>query len=735
MLRICGVFEWGPLETATPVIDFEHFRSIYGPGKGYLAAYESAVQIFQWFLGKGRKVIVNRVTKKTAGATSAVKATKTAQTGATAATKGSVTGTNAAPYALVTGDTLVGSVDGEANQTATFTAAAALRECANAETYALSDGMTLTVKVDQGSVQTITFDTAEFVDIANATAEEVAAVISAEITGAQVSVTSAGTKVTITSDTQGTGSYIEVTGGTANTALGFVTSEVQGTGNVASIAAVTIAEISTIVEAAWTNGGGVLVTDVSGYPKIEAQTAGSSGSVQVIASSTADDEFGLDNATHSGSDGAAQDTITINGKYYGAMGNQLTYTIADATSGVASEFDFAISLYGVLKYTWRNLTMDSTAARYAIDIVNSSNERGELIAVVDESATGTATQIRPANAADQALTGGDDGLTSITDIDFYGQDQYGDGFYAFDQNPDGDILACPDRATTTTQEQMRYMCETHWQGKCLMFPDPPDDSDKAAMDTHMASLGTTDYGAAMPWPNVKTPNPDKSIYGAEDTITIGPAVSHAARMVRNSFEFEDGPFHQPGNQIYGLLTNVVGLEGETDEVKHEVRKLSTQEFVTDLRINPVLAGRKVDRGFGVWVNDVQSLNPTSDLWASIGEAYGIIYLRRIVEAYLETRRTQGNSYESRATDQDVISGEMVKWTVRGAFATKNAAEAFYVNTDPKGEGINNPLEQDAGRYHVEIGVATQRPARFIDLAFTRDKRAVESYIQSKLALP
>ena len=111
ILRLCGVFEWGPIEIATPVIDFEHFRSIFGPGKGYLASYESAVQLKQWFLGKGRKAIICRVTKKNSGTTTATKATATAQTGATAATKGSVTSTNAAPYALVTGDTLVGNVD------------------------------------------------------------------------------------------------------------------------------------------------------------------------------------------------------------------------------------------------------------------------------------------------------------------------------------------------------------------------------------------------------------------------------------------------------------------------------------------------------------------------------------------------------------------------------------------------------------------------------------------------
>jgi hypothetical protein len=97
---------------------------------------------------------------------------------------------------------------------------------ANAETYALVDGQTLTVKVDDGAVQTATFNTADFVDIANATAAEVAAVIDGDITGA-TSFEISG-KVRIESDTDGPGSAIEVTGGTANTALGFPTAKVAG---------------------------------------------------------------------------------------------------------------------------------------------------------------------------------------------------------------------------------------------------------------------------------------------------------------------------------------------------------------------------------------------------------------------------------------------------------------------------------------------------------------------------
>lgn len=103
---------------------------------------------------------------------------------------------------------------------------AAAIKSGNAETYALVDGQTLTVKVDGGSEQTATFNTGDFADIGNATAAEVAAVITTDIVGATAN--DAGGYVRIESDNgDGETSSVEVTGGT-ETALGFSTTEAAG---------------------------------------------------------------------------------------------------------------------------------------------------------------------------------------------------------------------------------------------------------------------------------------------------------------------------------------------------------------------------------------------------------------------------------------------------------------------------------------------------------------------------
>ena len=726
VLALPGVFLWGEINKAKTVVDFDDALAQY---RGYQLGYESMLQLRQFFLGGGRKAILNRIVhiNTTTGVpVTAAKATSTAQTAATAPTKASVTGSVVGPFALTAGDTLVGNVEGAGNQTATFSATAASLECANAETYALSDGMTLTVKIDgEATAQTITFNTAEFAAIGAATAEEVAAVINAEIVGASATASSGGTEVTITSDKQGTGSGVEVTGGTANTALGFVTTPQSGTGNVVDIEAVTVTEVKTIVEAAWTNGSGVTVSSTSGAVKIETNLAGASATLVVDATSTADDELGLDNATHTGGSGAAVDTLKIDGKWEGGtVGNAITYDVADATNANAEYFDLIIYLSSTKEETWRNCTMDSTSDDYVETKINTLSG---LVQVTDQAASGTATERRPANVTGAALSGGDDGLTSLDDNDFIGTLSTKTGLYAFNLVSEGDLLICPDRATTTLQNAASLYCETEKKNTVIFVPDPPSGLDEDGAVTHGESLTASEQSVKLPWPRIKIANPDKAVYGSADTKEIGASGSICGRIARNTRLYETHAFTQPGNEIYGRLENV------TDVVDDSVKDISVRRKITPA-CNPIMAGRDTGGAYGVWLNDVQALK-TNGNFKSIGEVHGMALIRKTIMAYLETIRTTPNTEENRFEDLRMIEAYLETWTARGVFASTDANEAFYVNTDVEGVGINNPLVQDAEEYKVLVAVATARSRRFIEVLFTRDQRAIENYIQQQMTSP
>jgi hypothetical protein len=130
------------------------------------------------------------------------------------------------------GDVLVLSVNGDGDETATFNASAAQIVAGGTTPIGLADGQTLTLRFEGGVEQTVVFATADFVDISNATPEEVAAVINAAISGGKAFV--AGSVLTLASDTEGTNSSVEVTGGTANAALGFPAGPASGTGPLAT---------------------------------------------------------------------------------------------------------------------------------------------------------------------------------------------------------------------------------------------------------------------------------------------------------------------------------------------------------------------------------------------------------------------------------------------------------------------------------------------------------------------
>lgn len=200
------------------------------------------------------------------------------------------------------------------------------------------------------------------------------------------------------------------------------------------------------------------------------------------------------------------------------------------------------------------------------------------------------------------------------------------------------------------------------------------------------------------------------------------------RLARNTIKYKTNVATQPGNEIFGRLENVVGVETE------EVNDPKVRRKVTPHRINPIVAMKDTTGAYGVWLNDVQALKGDGN-FTSIGEIRLMALIRKTVMGYLETTRTTPNTIDNRRQDQKVIGAYLGTWLSKGVFASNDASSAYYVNTDPDGEGINNPIEQEQERYHVLIGVATAKSRRMVDVGFTRDQRAVENYIQQQLNAP
>jgi hypothetical protein len=711
VLGVVGVTEKGPIGEYVEVTSPEQFKAIFG---GYVTSGEVAQALDGWWTNQqGQKAYVARVVHCTDASDPTTKtsaaASLTLQSDAVAASAGYAAASVAAPWALAHGDTLVVAIDGGLPATATFNATAAARENTPAETYALSNGQTLILKVDRGAVQTIAFLTSEFVDIANATAEEVAAVINANVAGARATVTSGGTKVTITSDTKGTGSYIEVTGGTANTALAFNTAEVQGTGNVADITQVSAAEAETVIEAAV---AGCAVSVVGGYLRITSSTTGASSSVQVQASSTADDEFGFDNATHSGSAGGVVNVIDVDAKYDGTYANALSIQIAAATNGEAACFNLLIVRAGVILETWPNLSTDSASDDYYETVVNDESTGSNYITLTD-----LLSGYGPAVGTFGPLTGGDDGLVGLVDADFTGGVGVNGrvGMRTLDLALDLALLIIPGRATSAVHNAMVAYCEVTRNRSVFPILDPPAAMSATDIVTYVettaALLGLSEFGAIY-WPRIKVANPSTAVFGSGTTITVAPSGYVAGVCARTDAARGGGVYDAPAGTERGVVFGCLGFE--TDEVLDEAKR----DLVYPKRINPITR----IKGSPCYIDGSRTLKANGN-FPSVSERRGVIFIEQSIKDGLQYARHSNNDELLRASVARTVEGFLTVQMKHRAFRSQDPAKAFLVDF---GEGLNTPAVVFANKLVGRIGLATQKPAEFIVLRFSQDTRAFDT---------
>ncbi len=198
----------GPAHTPVGVQGFAEFARAFG---GLDATTLGAAVVESFFSNGGAEAVCVRVTQ-----TGAVAARQTLNDRAGAPTLRIEAGWRGQPNPGGWADGLEITVEDNPLGTAEAPAQAL---SANAGPFALADGDQIDVTVDGAGAQTVTFQTALFADIAQATAEEVAAVIRADAPAATASAALGG-RVLIAGREAGPSRRVAIAGGAAAT-LGF----------------------------------------------------------------------------------------------------------------------------------------------------------------------------------------------------------------------------------------------------------------------------------------------------------------------------------------------------------------------------------------------------------------------------------------------------------------------------------------------------------------------------------
>lgn len=714
-----AICEKGPIGEAIFATDESEWEDIFG---GYIADGNGRLAAKAFFDNGGRRLWTTRIVHL---GTSNDPTTKTSATGslmlqteALVQTAGTVLGSNPEYWALQNGDDLDISIDGGGALTATFLASAATLTGSQTEPFNLTDGWSFTFDTQDGT-QTITLDAGEFGNIAAATAAEVAAVINAEAVGIQAGV-SAGA-VTIVTDQLGTGASLGTfadVAGTPVATLGFTGASDTGGGNVADINAVTAAEALAIIDAVLTAVADTVVE--AGAIRISTKTLGSTGSVQVVATSTADDELGFDNATHAGTDAGAVDTLLLEGVSDGDFINEYSINVLPFGGG-GGFFSLELVKENIAAVQIPGVTMDRTSDRYVVKVVNEGVvglAPSTLIRVTDQNVAASVEDRAPAVGSFGPFAGGDDGLAGLVDADFSGGvgSNGRTGLRSFDSVQDGDVLFSPDRATSAHQNAMITYCDVTREGQLFAILDPPAGLDPFAMAEYVvvtAGLKNATENAAIYYPRITVTNPSVDVFGSESEVLVVPPSGHIAGMyarVDASIPV-GGTFIQPAGTDIGKPVGMIGWEPLVGQTNHPVLIKSNREALFPNNINCISREKgKDDQTTGIFIDGARNLDISN--WGSVGARRGAMWVEGRVGPGVAFMRHKNINPRVRREAFRTVTQFLTQVTGSGELASTVDAEAFVVDF---GDGLNTAVTRRARTIRGGIGLATSYPAEFINI--------------------
>lgn len=306
-----GVAEKGPIDRAVLTINTQQFNDRYGEffNGSYL---EPCTRYF--FQQGGVRAYIARVVG-TGAAASWVNSKNCGDSGG----PGKVT-SDPGPFNLAVGETLVVNIAGASPQTFTFTGTQAL-VVGNGFTGSDVNGLTLMIQFSGWDAMTITFSGLPV----SPTVNDVANFLNPLLQGGACVIN--GAEIDFQADQVGSGSLVDITGGTALADLGHTISQTYGTGNVPNIDVVTATDAATAL-ATLVSGYGVAMPD--GSFQVVTEEKGTAVTVQIDAASTAA-AFNFDNDVHAGwgYSGAAAEVISGNVQPFNLeAGEQLDVDIA-----------------------------------------------------------------------------------------------------------------------------------------------------------------------------------------------------------------------------------------------------------------------------------------------------------------------------------------------------------------------------------------------------------------------
>lgn len=375
----------------------------------------------------------------------------------------------------------------------------------------------------------------------------------------------------------------------------------------------------------------------------------------------------------------AENLMKIEAKTPGSWGNNLTVTVtANATSG----YNIVIKENEV-----------EVESHTGVELATCSSVDSDYVTFTDVS--GTATDKTIVAVTDQALTGGDDGLTNFTANDYIGDESAKTGLHALSTVDDISLLAIPGAEDANAINAMITFCENR-KDVFFITETPQGLSVQEAVDfrkgqgSYTHSAFNSSYGA-MYYPWIK-------ISDSTGTKVIPPSGAVAGRYAYN--DEVEGVWNSPAgfqkSLNIGVLKNVLGTEQNLN--KAEMDALFPEG------INPI--ANFSDGGTVIW-GDKTLLSTTSALQD--------VNVRRMM-IYVEKAIANSAKYFVFRPNDKKTWNEFIR-TVEPFLRDLRDKGAFYDFLVVCDETTNTPSAIDQNQMIANIYVKPTRTARYIGINF------------------
>jgi len=368
----------------------------------------------------------------------------------------------------------------------------------------------------------------------------------------------------------------------------------------------------------------------------------------------------------------------------------------------------------VMSEIHRYLSLDPRHSRYVVRVIGAIPD-GTNPLRPDGRTEGEGQLIRVADMADETakkslrlgpelvlgsppiplgLTGGDDEIATLSDLDYIGQDnidpQQRTGLQALKNIEEVSVVAIPGRTSQRVQEATINHCELMRYRFAVI--DSLEKDGMAQVQVQRSNYDTKYAALYYPWLAIPDPFPDNP--QAQGNVSIPPS-GHVMGIYARS-DIERGVYKAPANEVIRGIADL------------EVKLMKEQQDILNPRnINVLRNFREDNRGLRVWGARTLSSDPD---WKYVNVRRLFIFIEKSIDRGTQWVVFEPNDEPLWQRVKRVITAFLTQVWRDGALMGRTREEAFYVKCDRTTMTQN---DIDNGRLIVQVGIAPVKPAEFV----------------------